>query len=462
MADELTKFKDKGEKLFGKGKYKDAVAAYEKIAPYGNKDPHIFMRTGDIARKIPDIPKAVEYYSYASNAYIKQGFIIKAIAICKMILSIDPSQTGMEEKLAKLYSEQGGESQAHLGATPGRSTVKHGTGAVSQEAQPQAPEPQAPEPQVLEPQAPEAFESGESVPELETLHPVSQATSGGSKQSGGETKKRTFPRTLLFSDFTKEELFAVVKRVKFSEHRRGETLFHEGDKGDSIYIIVSGTVDISSLAKDGVHVLIDTLGEGEFFGEFSFFSDAGRQTTVAVREDAEFLELKKADMDEIVATHPRASEVMFAFYKDRVVDRLMALSETFRPMSEEDRKQVLARLSIQEYAKGQVIMKQGDIGDTMYLVKKGKAEVFVDDGSGGKTALAELGDGEFFGEIALATNKPRTASVNALSGKLELVVFSRPMIKDILEKYPAIKDTLLGVIKERVTDLHEKSRKPVT
>lgn len=430
MADELTKFKEKGEKLFTKGKYKDAVAAYEKIAPYGKKDPHIFMRTGDIARRIPDIEKAVEYYNYASNAYIKQGFIIKAIAVCKMILSVDPTQTNVEEKLASLYSEQASESGVgHVGGgTPTRSAVRPETSAASKEVTKAAPQ-----------QAP---------------------TEPNSTGGGGNSKKRTFPITPLFSNFTKEELFEVVKRVKFIEHRQGVIMFHEGDAGDSLYILVSGKVDISSEAKDGVHVLIDTLHEGEFFGEFSFFSDAGRQTTVTVTEDAEFLELNKADMDEIIKEHPRVSEVMFSFYKDRVVDRLMALSETFRPMSEEDRKQVLARLSVQDYTKGQVIMKKGELGDTMYLVKKGKAEVWIDNGSGGKTVLAELSDGEFFGEIALATNKPRTANVNALSDELELVIFSRPMIKDILEKYPLIKDTLLGVIKERVTDLHEKSSKP--
>ncbi len=138
----------------------------------------------------------------------------------------------------------------------------------------------------------------------------------------------------------------------------------------------------------------------------------------------------------------------------------MALSKAFRPMSPDDRKEVLKRVTLKSFNANEDVMREGEKGDTMYLIKSGMVSVWISDNEGGETPVTQLSEGDFFGEIALATNKPRTANVTALS-ELEVVEFSRPMIKDILAKYPIIKDILLGVIKERVEDSDRFKHKPM-
>src|SRR3989304_5146231 len=100
----ISTVKDKAENYFNKGKFKDALSAYEQIRPEGKKDPRIFIRIGDIHRKLEDAPGAVEAYKEAVETFAKQGFIIKAIGVCKMIMQIDPSQEVVQKRLAKLYS----------------------------------------------------------------------------------------------------------------------------------------------------------------------------------------------------------------------------------------------------------------------------------------------------------------------------------------------------------------------
>ncbi len=428
-AGTIAKVKEKAEKYFTKGKFKDALATYEKIEESGKVDPRIFIRMGDCARKLNLNTKAGEYYSHAIAPFVKTGFVIKAIGVCKMIMQIDPSREDVQKRLAKLVSDQGG---AHGGMVGG-----------------------------LMPEMKLDDSSGTDKPKVDDNVVHNLASSQEPKPEAGPEagkKKLTFPRTPLFSDLKKEELFDVVRKVHFREFEEGGLIFNEEDKGDSIFIVVEGEVLVTGERPDGGRVDIATLREGAFFGEFGFFTGAKRQTTVNAKTHVELLELRKADMNKIIEKYPRVSRVLFEFYKERVVDRLMALSDIFAPMEYKDRIEVLKHVKSENYPKGSDIMVEGEVGDTMYLIKSGTVEVWVKGEGGERNSVTELCVGDFVGEIALATSKPRVATVTAKED-VEVVVYSRPMIKHILERYPEIKDILTGVIKKRVIGSEAKKKK---
>lgn len=94
----------------------------------------------------------------------------------------------------------------------------------------------------------------------------------------------------------------------------------------------------------------------------------------------------------------------------------------------------LAKKIGRTYTAGQVIFRQGDPGDTMYLVHTGTVEVYREKG-GTKSVLATLGPGEYFGEMALVDQQPRSASLGAVS---DVVVV--PITRDFLFKHTQ-KDT---------------------
>lgn len=400
--DDVEKLKEKAEKLLLKGKHKQALEAFEKIGGYLSDDPKALIKMGDIARRLDEKSKAVEHYKAASEVYVKQGFIIKAIATCKLITSIDPSRTDVQERLTELYAKEG-----IVAAGEGASSVTQAAIAPSGEP--------------------------EGAP------------------SGAATKTRAFPRTPLFSDFTREELAEVVSKVSFRSFASGERVFVEGDPGDSIFIVVGGEADALGLDESGVETVRATFVEGDFFGEFAFFSGSSRTGTVRASGDVELLELTREVFDEIAATHPHVTKVLFEFYKERVVDGLMASSYVFSPMSREDRSHVLKNVTMATYESGADVMRQGEEGDTMYLIKSGFAQVWIKDADGERKDIKELHEGEFFGEMAIASNKPRTATVTA-GVMLEAMEFKRPLIKAIIDRYPAIKDALVGVIKERLDE----------
>ena len=93
--------------------------------------------------------------------------------------------------------------------------------------------------------------------------------------------------------------------------------------------------------------------------------------------------------------------------------------------SEMDEQEVAGIRSIMEEMKfkpGQLIIREGDIGDLFYVITDGHAEVFIRDSNGSDIVLHEAGPGDFFGELSMLTNEPRTARVRAVDHLTTLVL----------------------------------------
>jgi len=81
-----------------------------------------------------------------------------------------------------------------------------------------------------------------------------------------------------------------------SEFKKGDILFKEGEDGNAMYVIHSGSVKISIRAKNAEQVLT-TLSEGEFLGEMALFTDQKRSATATVIENSTILKIEKSSMD---------------------------------------------------------------------------------------------------------------------------------------------------------------------
>eukprot|EP00002_Diphylleia_rotans_P011640 TRINITY_DN2294_c0_g1_i1.p1 TRINITY_DN2294_c0_g1~~TRINITY_DN2294_c0_g1_i1.p1 ORF type:complete len:293 (-),score=40.41 TRINITY_DN2294_c0_g1_i1:447-1325(-) len=94
---------------------------------------------------------------------------------------------------------------------------------------------------------------------------------------------------------------------------------------------------------------------------------------------------------------------------------------------------------------GDFIFRQGERGAEMYFLSRGKVEVI---GGDGVTILTVLGEGSYFGEIAILTNATRTASVRAKES-CELFVLQKKDFDSLLEQYPAVAEKISQVAQER-------------
>jgi len=93
-------------------------------------------------------------------------------------------------------------------------------------------------------------------------------------------------QTLLFENLSEEELLDIIMIGHVKTYKAGTTLFREGDPGDTLYLIVSGSVRISKM-HGGTEEALAVLDAKSFFGEMTLFDRQPRSAYAIVHEDAE-------------------------------------------------------------------------------------------------------------------------------------------------------------------------------
>ncbi len=117
--------------------------------------------------------------------------------------------------------------------------------------------------------------------------------------------------------------------------------------------------------------------------------------------------------------------------------RFLSSTDLFRELEETALDEVLAQLEWLLVPGGEVVCRQGDEGDSLYLVASGRVLVVRDDGRGGEVLLAEMDRGDSVGTLAVLTGRPRNATVRALRDSL-LIRLHRDSAEVLLRKYPGV------------------------
>ena len=261
---------------------------------------------------------------------------------------------------------------------------------------------------------------------------------------------------LLFGDLSEEEFQQVLTRIKSYQVDKEGLICKEGEQGDSMYVISQGKVGIYKYTiKEKKEVLLNILEAGDFFGEFSFFSQQRRSASARALTDVSLLEMTRGDFDEIKRAYPNIADVLLTLYKKRVVDTILALSPPFNALSPHDRKRLVERFSHQVVDPHVTVIQEGTLPAFLYLIKSGRAEVFVEK-DGKEVAVGHLAAGDIFGEISLLLGRNHTASVRTVT-RTELLLASKNDVEEILGVYPQIRETLKKYGRERLEEVRDKA-----
>ena len=106
------------------------------------------------------------------------------------------------------------------------------------------------------------------------------------------------------------------------------------------------------------------------------------------------------------------------------------------------------------YNDGEVIIKQGDSGNCMYVIQSGEVEV-IRDNNGKEVRLAIRKEGDFFGEMALFSRELRSATIRAL-GEARILTVDRKNLLNSIQKDPSLAFRIIETLSKRIRDLSEE------
>ncbi len=220
------------------------------------------------------------------------------------------------------------------------------------------------------------------------------------------------------------------------QHRRSE-------ESDRPFIPIDASVDLPYDRP------IAELSPGDLFGEMTCMSYYPRSATVRAKTDCVMLEMLRNVLD-ILQRNKTFRAQLERNYRARALDSHLRSVPIFASLTKDFIDHLRDRVELVRFSPGQVICRQGDAPDSFYLVRIGFVKV-SEERPGGELILAYLARGGYFGEIALLTGSPRTATCTALD-HVEVVRIARTDFELMLERFPDVRAKLESIANERVAE----------
>jgi CRP-like cAMP-binding protein len=593
--DELRKLKDKAAEAAAKGKLEKAADLYREAADGDPRDIASRQKLAEVLRRDGRIPEAIEAYRAVADRFGKDGLLIKAIAISKTILELDPQHVETQTALAELYAKK---AQAEgnrppprtmmvaamkaAGAAPPRPPPRPGTQdsvvaiplVPSPETNPDAieidldaevpldagnlppelvpldegnlppelvgtfppPVPPPPEPArppvIATPPAPpapppapsrsaahirgapppvhrqagfeapvparpsppaapgapmfaqimsaaeRAVEAGIEEDLLVRADPVDAEILGdeplepvvevpAAKQPARATAPAAprpaqapapapaapgLPRIPIFSDLDRAAFVELMQGMVLHRVASGSSVLHEGEDGTSFYVVASGKLAVSKRdPAQGGSIVLAHLASGEFFGEMALLAGTTRSATVTAEEEAEVLEFRADVLLDIAGRHPHVAQSLRRFYRQRLLANALAVSPIFRPFQRGERKLIMERFRAREVGEGEVIIRDGQPSDGLYVVLEGAVDV-VKRKDAQEVVVGHLREGDLFGEMSCLRKAPASATI-VVRRPGTLLRLPRKEFDELVVTYPQILELVSTLSEERAESL---------
>lgn len=226
----------------------------------------------------------------------------------------------------------------------------------------------------------------------------------------------------IFASLSDDELKEIIGSPDNGvvEFKPLETIIEEDEIGDCMYIILEGAVDVRIKAVGGREITIATLKAGEFFGEQALLPGATGKRNASVRalQTSSLFKITKKDVALGISQEEERTTPFERMEDAPDEDRVRMLIRgvrLFRSLSKKDLDRIESWTEVVSYDAGDIIVREAEEGDYMYVVLDGSVEVFVIDDDGQIVVLAELFKGNYFGEQALLPDGSgkRNANVRA-------------------------------------------------
>jgi CRP/FNR family transcriptional regulator, cyclic AMP receptor protein len=258
----------------------------------------------------------------------------------------------------------------------------------------------------------------------------------------------------LFEAASTPESFAVGQVIFAENDAPAKSGFFSKAAPSRMYFIVQGEISLTTNGR-----VLDVLRAGEIFGEMTVVTGAPRSATATAKTAATLLSL---DASQLPAALQKASPSFGLMLMSVMFDRLRLVAarlsarkvtsgrlvgreaEVFDSAMLARLQKELERPAILHFPEGKTIMKQGEVGVTMYIVLEGRVGIYI-----GENRVETITTGGAFGEMALVSQAPRTASASAREDCTLLSINRQTMI-ELVQTNPDFGIAILRAVAERL------------
>ncbi|KAM7414841.1 hypothetical protein PAMA_019591 [Pampus argenteus] len=265
---------------------------------------------------------------------------------------------------------------------------------------------------------------------------------------------------LLFKNLDPEEMSQVLDAMFEKFCTEGEHIIDQDDDGDNFYVIESGMYNIF-VKVDGTEKLVGCCDNRGSFGELALMYNTPRAATIIATSPGALWCLDRLTFRRIIVKNNAKKRKLYeAFIETLPLLTSLELSE---------RMKVVDVISTRVYTDSQQIIAQGDLADCFYIVESGQVRINMTrsrtkkDEEEEEVEIATCSRGQYFGELALVTNKPRAASAYAVGSVKCLVMdvqaFERLLgpCMDIMKRNIANYEEQLVALFESSTEIEKQS-----
>jgi CRP-like cAMP-binding protein len=133
----------------------------------------------------------------------------------------------------------------------------------------------------------------------------------------------------LFSQLNKRELSHLISIIHNRNYLLGEYIFHQGEPGIGLYIILDGRVIIQRVLANQEIITLASLVENEFFGELALVDGEKRSASAIAETDCKLAVIFKPDLDEFIEKHPKPGVKILQAISTVLTERLRNLNEDY-------------------------------------------------------------------------------------------------------------------------------------
>ncbi|XP_067683176.1 cAMP-dependent protein kinase type II regulatory subunit-like isoform X1 [Haliotis asinina] len=231
---------------------------------------------------------------------------------------------------------------------------------------------------------------------------------------------------LLFRSLEQEQMQEVLDAMFEKKVEPEEHVIDQHDDGDNFYVIDSGLYDIY-VEIDGKPKKVGSYDNQGSFGELALMYNMPRAATIIATTPGTLWAMDRVTFRRIVLKN--------AYNKRKMYESLIESVPLLKSLESYERMNVADALHSKTFEDGSLIIKQGDDADCMYFIEEGEVRIAAlnkddsiesdtpleSDENGKEIELTRCRKGDYFGELALVTHKPRAASAYSV-GKTKCAV----------------------------------------